>query len=48
MSMRSWEQVAKIVWILCMETWRETTSEPGGEGPKDLWKAKWSTRKKLR
>ena len=43
------EPVAKIVWIPCMETWRETSSEPGGEGSKDLWKAKWSyTRKKLR
>ena len=41
------EPVAKIVWIPCMETWSETTSEPGGEGSKDLWKAEWIYTRKM-
>ena len=41
------EPVAKIMWIPCMETWRETTSEPVGEGSKDLWKAEWIYTRKM-
>jgi len=36
------ESVAKIMWIPCMET-----SEPVGEGSKDLWKAEWIYTRKM-
>ena len=39
--------MAKKVWM--HGDMERDSSEPGGEGSKDLWKAKWScTRKKLR